>query len=94
MTDLNGPGTGKTYVAVKTLKEAAGSQERKDLHQELKVLKNLGKHPNVLSLLACCTEKGKLFKLLILYREDILVVHMWEMMHFGNKLEKKWNSIS
>ena len=44
---------------MKTLKENAGSQERKDLLQELKVLKSLGKHPNVVSLLACCTEKGK-----------------------------------
>ncbi|XP_047739072.1 tyrosine kinase receptor Cad96Ca isoform X2 [Hyalella azteca] len=56
-TDLKGPDTGKTFVAVKTLKESAGLQEKKDLQQELKVLKGLGKHPNVVSLLACCTEK-------------------------------------
>lgn len=56
-TNMNGPGTGITFVAVKTLKESAGLQERKDLQQELKVLKHLGKHPNVVSLLACCTEK-------------------------------------
>ncbi|KAF2356358.1 Serine-threonine/tyrosine-protein kinase catalytic domain [Trinorchestia longiramus] len=56
-TDLKGPGSGKCFVAVKTLKESAGPQEKKDLQQELKVLKNLGKHPNVVSLLACCTNK-------------------------------------
>ncbi|KAG0721923.1 Tyrosine kinase receptor Cad96Ca [Chionoecetes opilio] len=48
-------------VAVKTLKESAGDRERKDLVTELKVLKSLGPHPNVLSLLACCTEKEPLF---------------------------------
>nr|WOX59761.1 receptor tyrosine kinase FGFR2A1 [Carcinus maenas]WOX59763.1 receptor tyrosine kinase FGFR2A2 [Carcinus maenas] len=48
-------------VAVKTLKESAGERERKDLVQELKVLKSLGQHPNVLSMLACCTEKDPLF---------------------------------
>lgn len=49
-------------MAVKTLKESAGERERKDLVQELKVLKSLGQHPNVLSLLACCTEKGKAWR--------------------------------
>lgn len=47
-------------VAVKTLKESAGERERKDLVQELKVLKSLGQHPNVLSLLGCCTDKGEI----------------------------------
>lgn len=49
-------------VAVKTLKESAGERERKDLVQELKVLKSLGQHPNVLSLLGCCTDKGKILR--------------------------------
>lgn len=51
-------------VAVKTLKESAGERERKDLVQELKVLKSLGQHPNVLSMLACCTEKGEICRTL------------------------------
>ncbi|KAK8380451.1 hypothetical protein O3P69_016794 [Scylla paramamosain] len=58
-TGLKGEKT--TLVAVKTLKESAGERERKDLVQELKVLKSLGQHPNVLSMLACCTEKDPLF---------------------------------
>uniref|UniRef100_A0AAU0N4Z7 receptor protein-tyrosine kinase n=1 Tax=Gecarcinus lateralis TaxID=6769 RepID=A0AAU0N4Z7_GECLA len=51
-------------VAVKTLKESAGERERKDLVQELKVLKSLGQHPNVLSLLGCCTDKDPFFIIL------------------------------
>ena len=49
---------GDTEVAVKTLKDSAGYDEQKDLLQELKVLKDLGTHPHVVSLLGCCTEKG------------------------------------
>lgn len=50
---------GTTVVAIKTLKENAGEKERKDLIQELEVMKTLEPHPNVVRLLGCCTEKGK-----------------------------------
>lgn len=52
-------------MAVKTLKESAGEMERKDLVQELKVLKSLGQHPNVLSMLGCCTDKGEISRRVI-----------------------------
>ncbi|XP_068238966.1 tyrosine kinase receptor Cad96Ca-like isoform X2 [Palaemon carinicauda] len=55
---------GTMLVAVKTLKECAGERERRDLVQELKVLKNLGKHINVVSLLGCCSEKDPIFIIL------------------------------
>ncbi|CAL4064397.1 unnamed protein product, partial [Meganyctiphanes norvegica] len=57
-------GNGPMLVAVKTLKERAGEIEKRDLIQELKVLKGLGSHPNVVSLLGCCTEKDPLFVIL------------------------------
>ncbi|XP_045616171.1 tyrosine kinase receptor Cad96Ca [Procambarus clarkii] len=57
-------GEGSKLVAVKTLKESAGERERRDLIQELKVLMNLGRHPNVVSLLGCCTEKDPIFVIL------------------------------
>ncbi|XP_071519026.1 uncharacterized protein Cad96Ca [Panulirus ornatus] len=57
-------GEGSMLVAVKTLKESAGERERRDLIQELKVLKNLGHHTNVVSLLGCCTEKDPIFVIL------------------------------
>lgn len=41
------------------LKENAGEQERNDLLQELQVMKMLDPHPNVVRLLACCTERGE-----------------------------------
>ncbi|KAK6645064.1 hypothetical protein RUM43_001340 [Polyplax serrata] len=52
---------GAVVVAVKTLKESAGEKERKDLVQELEVMKTLEPHPNIVRLLGCCTEKDPLF---------------------------------
>ncbi|XP_068631088.1 tyrosine kinase receptor Cad96Ca isoform X2 [Battus philenor] len=54
--DIDGK-KGEQTVAVKTLKENASEKERSDLLQELIVMKNLGTHPNVVRLIACCTEK-------------------------------------
>ncbi|GBP70630.1 Tyrosine kinase receptor Cad96Ca [Eumeta japonica] len=55
-TDIDGK-KGEVTVAVKTLKENASEKEKKDLLQELIVMKNLGTHPNVVRLIGCCTEK-------------------------------------
>ncbi|KAJ1525989.1 hypothetical protein ONE63_009169 [Megalurothrips usitatus] len=58
--DIDGK-EGKSTVAVKTLKENAGEKERTDLLQELAVMKTLEPHPNVVRLLACCTDSDPLF---------------------------------
>ncbi|XP_066600812.1 tyrosine kinase receptor Cad96Ca [Prorops nasuta] len=55
---------GATIVAVKTLKENATERERLDLAQELRVMKNLEPHPNVVRLLGCCTEREPMFVIL------------------------------
>jgi serine/threonine protein kinase len=46
-------------VAVKTVKEGASSREKEDLLRELEIMQQLGSHANVVTLLGCCTEKGK-----------------------------------
>jgi serine/threonine protein kinase len=51
---------GSSFVAVKTLKESAGDKERQDLLKELQVMKSLKPHPNIVTLLGCCTDKGNL----------------------------------
>ncbi|CAG9559573.1 unnamed protein product [Danaus chrysippus] len=53
--DIDGK-KGEQTVAVKTLKENASEKEKADLLQELNVMKNLGTHPNVVRLIACCTD--------------------------------------
>ncbi|XP_027196302.2 tyrosine kinase receptor Cad96Ca-like [Dermatophagoides pteronyssinus] len=70
-------------VAVKTLKENVGDKEKRDLLDELEVMKILDPHPNVVTLIGCCTERdpvylimeyvpyGKLQKYLADSREDI-----------------------
>lgn len=45
-------------VAVKTVKEGASPREKEDLLRELGIMQELGAHPNVVTLLGCCTEKG------------------------------------
>lgn len=59
--DLEGKDTGPTIVAVKTLKENANEKEKSDLISELKVMKMLEPHPNVVKLLGCCTDKEPIF---------------------------------
>lgn len=54
-------GEGASLVAVKTLKENATEKERKDLLSELEVMKLLDPHPNVVTLLGCCTERNPIF---------------------------------
>ncbi len=49
---------GPVIVAIKTLKNIATDQEKRDLKNELAVMKMLDPHPNVVRLLGCCTEKG------------------------------------
>ena len=52
--------SGPTTVAVKMLKANASESEKRDLIQELHIMKYIGldPHPNVVKLLGCCTEKG------------------------------------
>jgi len=54
---------GSSLVAVKTLKESAGDQEREELLKELEVMKSLRPHPNIVTLLGCCTDKGNVPKI-------------------------------
>ncbi|GIY58924.1 tyrosine kinase receptor Cad96Ca [Caerostris darwini] len=52
-----GPREETTTVAVKTLKENATEKEKKDLLSELEVMKLLEPHPNVVTLIGCCSDK-------------------------------------
>ncbi|KAK4298246.1 hypothetical protein Pmani_029396 [Petrolisthes manimaculis] len=53
-----GGGGGPTVlVAVKGVKDGAGAKERADLLRELGIMQHLGQHPNVVTLLGCCTQQ-------------------------------------
>jgi len=52
---------GSTTVAVKMLKANASESEKRDLLQELAIMKLLEPHPNVVRLLGCCTEKDPIY---------------------------------
>ncbi|XP_075233915.1 uncharacterized protein LOC142331744 [Lycorma delicatula] len=55
--DISGHEGLTRLVAVKTVKEGASNREREDLLRELGIMQELGAHPNVVTLLGCCTEK-------------------------------------
>jgi len=48
---------GRTVVAIKCLKPNATEKDKRDLLNELSVMKMMDPHPNVVRLLGCCTEK-------------------------------------
>ncbi|XP_050537913.1 fibroblast growth factor receptor 4-like [Daktulosphaira vitifoliae] len=55
--DISGHEGLTRLVAVKMVKEDAATREREDLIRELSIMQHLGSHPNVVTLLGCCTEK-------------------------------------
>ena len=56
--DISGHEGLTRLVAVKMVKEGASQKEKEDLLRELGIMQDLGAHPNVVTLLGCCTEKG------------------------------------
>ncbi|XP_022109080.1 fibroblast growth factor receptor 3-like [Acanthaster planci] len=71
----------RTMVAVKTLKGGASNEDKKELLEELDLMRKVGPHPNVVQLLGYCKEKdpvyviveylakGDLKKVLLSYRD-------------------------
>uniref|UniRef100_T1JGL1 receptor protein-tyrosine kinase n=1 Tax=Strigamia maritima TaxID=126957 RepID=T1JGL1_STRMM len=47
----------KKIIAVKMVKANARADDEDQLIQEIEILKNVGNHPNVVSLIACCTTR-------------------------------------
>ncbi|CAH2233137.1 jg14000 [Pararge aegeria aegeria] len=55
--DLNGHDGLTRLVAVKTIKESASQKEKQELLHEIYIMQKIGTHPNVVTILACCTEQ-------------------------------------
>ncbi|XP_022101409.1 fibroblast growth factor receptor-like isoform X2 [Acanthaster planci] len=53
-----------TTVAVKMLKETATPNDQSDFQKELQLYSMLDRHPNVLSMLGCCTDKDPMYIIL------------------------------
>jgi len=49
--------TGQFLVAVKTVKENSAQREVDDLIQEMKIMQEIGPHPNVVTILGVCTDQ-------------------------------------
>jgi len=58
--DMEGP----QVIAIKTLKSTATEKDKKDLLNELAVMKMMESHPNVVRLLGCCTEEDPVYVIL------------------------------
>lgn len=61
--DFHADGRSQT-VAVKMLKQKHTQKEQQDLLSELEIMKMLRPHPNVVSLLGCCSDKEPVFLIL------------------------------
>ncbi|VDN02111.1 unnamed protein product [Thelazia callipaeda] len=48
--------TGPTTVAVKQLKTNADEDERREFLDEMDIMKQVGRHPNIVAMYGCCTE--------------------------------------
>lgn len=48
-------------VAVKAVKEGATEKEHKEFIKELEIMQQIGSHPNIVTLLGCCTDQGNYF---------------------------------
>ncbi|XP_028391447.1 fibroblast growth factor receptor 2-like isoform X3 [Dendronephthya gigantea] len=60
-TALGVPGIPQKHtVAIKTLKENSTEAELVDLLSEMNMMKNIGKHKNIVNLIGCCTQNGPL----------------------------------
>ncbi len=46
---------GPTTVAIKQLKANADELERREFLAEMEILKQIGRHPNIVALYGCCT---------------------------------------
>lgn len=55
--DLTGHDGLTRLVAVKSIKETASQKEKQELLHEIYIMQKIGTHPNVVTLLACCTEQ-------------------------------------
>lgn len=67
-------------VAVKTVKEGASEREKEDLVRELKIMQQLGSHPNVVTLLGCCTEQGRLtVKLTSIIHTTLRIIFLFQI---------------
>lgn len=49
---------GTVLVAVKTVKDNANAKEKQDILREMELMQKLGPHPNLVTLLGCCTKQG------------------------------------
>ncbi|GBN61010.1 Fibroblast growth factor receptor 2, partial [Araneus ventricosus] len=54
-------GEKSTTVAVKMLKDGYTDQDLIDLISEAEMMKLVGKHPNIINLLGCCTQNGPFY---------------------------------
>jgi len=69
---------GTILVAVKTVKEKSAKQEIEDLIEEMKIMQEIGSHPNVVTILGVCTEQEPYLLIMEYIMYGKLLTHLRE----------------
>ncbi|XP_077998072.1 fibroblast growth factor receptor 2-like isoform X2 [Glandiceps talaboti] len=72
-------------VAVKMLKDNATSYQKEDMLREITLLQEIGEHPNILGILACCTLDEPLFLITDFMEYGDLLHFLWK-----SRQKKNW----
>lgn len=67
---------GTSLVAVKTVKEVGGVKEVEDLVQEMNIMKEIGTHPNVVTILGVCTTQEPVLLIMEYVMYGKLLTHL------------------
>ena len=54
------------YLLINDYQENSAQKEVDDLIQEMKIMQEIGSHPNVVTILGVCTEQGKTLQFIAL----------------------------
>ncbi|XP_070548391.1 fibroblast growth factor receptor homolog 1-like [Ptychodera flava] len=87
--------SGKTVVAVKYVKDSASDDDKRRLTVELKIMKSIGRHKNIVGLVGCCTEAEPIYVIMEFMGQGNLLKYLRDYRRektsdYANAARLKW----